>query len=202
MLAIALHLAPLLRYVCRLKQSDLPDLCTNGQMLPLSTPAGLALQRALAQIVSFVNCGCGSPGSEIALREAEDALSYRAVLAIERTAMTQNDRAAAYPAHLKKAEEFICGNLHRPVTRDRLAEVAGVSIRTLSRAFVKRFGQGPVEFLKQRRMDAAYRDLLGAAPDGASVTEIAVRYGFAHLGRFAVEYRKAFLESPSATLMR
>jgi AraC-like DNA-binding protein len=31
---------------------------------------------------------------------------------------------------------------------------------------------------------------------------VALYYGFAHLGRFAGEYRKAFGESPSETLRR
>ena len=34
------------------------------------------------------------------------------------------------------------------------------------------------------------------------VTEIATCFGFAELGRFSVEYRKAFGESPSQTLNR
>jgi AraC-like DNA-binding protein len=57
-----------------------------------------------------------------------------------------------------------------------------------------------MQFLKGRRMDAVYRELLGADPGATSVTDIAVRYGFTHLGRFAVEYKHNFQESPSATL--
>jgi AraC-like DNA-binding protein len=34
----------------------------------------------------------------------------------------------------------------------------------------------------------------------ATVTEIATSFGFVELGRFSVEYRKAFGESPSQTL--
>jgi AraC-like DNA-binding protein len=36
----------------------------------------------------------------------------------------------------------------------------------------------------------------------AKVTEIAMSFGFAELGRFSVEYKKAFGESPSQTLYR
>jgi hypothetical protein len=40
-------------------------------------------------------------------------------------------------------------------------------------------------------------------PDSATnVTRTALRYGFLHLGRFAIEYRQAYGESPSATLAK
>jgi AraC-like DNA-binding protein len=35
---------------------------------------------------------------------------------------------------------------------------------------------------------------------GASVTAVAMNFGFFHLGRFATSYRKRFGESPSETL--
>ena len=45
--------------------------------------------------------------------------------------------------------------------------------------------------------------LLGADPfDGTTVTDLALAHGFGHLGRFAVEYREAFGESPSVSLGR
>jgi transcriptional regulator GlxA family with amidase domain len=42
------------------------------------------------------------------------------------------------------------------------------------------------------------------AADGqvVTVTEIATGFGFVELGRFSVEYRKMFGESPSKTLQR
>jgi AraC-like DNA-binding protein len=48
-------------------------------------------------------------------------------------------------------------------------------------------------------MHSARRALREAAPS-TSVTDIAMRYGFWQLGRFAVEYKALVGESPSATL--
>ena len=61
---------------------------------------------------------------------------------------------------------------------------------------------GPKHYLLLRRMNLARWALRQSAPEAASVTEIATRYGFWQLGRFAVEYHTLFGESPSATLAR
>jgi AraC-like DNA-binding protein len=50
------------------------------------------------------------------------------------------------------------------------------------------------------RLSQARRALLGADAKRATVTEIATCFGFVELGRFSVEYRKVFGESPSQTL--
>ena len=112
------------------------------------------------------------------------------------------DRSATQltPQSIAKAEDYLCTHLTRAVSRADLAEISGASIRTLSRGFMKRHGMGPMQFLKARRLDAAYRELLGTESGTATVTEIANRYGFSHLSKFAIDYKRAFRESPSATL--
>ena len=59
----------------------------------------------------------------------------------------------------------------------------------------------PLAHLRSVRMQRAHRDLQIAEPgDGLSVAAVAARWGFAHLGRFAIEYRRRFGIYPSQTL--
>ena len=116
--------------------------------------------------------------------------------ATTKLALSPSDRT------LNDVEDYICANLDTTITRDDLAEVVGVSIRSLSRAFDKKYGLGPMAFLLQRRLDACYAQLRGADSDAITVTEVSLSYGFWHTGRFASAYKKAFGESPSETLLK
>ena len=113
-------------------------------------------------------------------------------------------KLAACPSdkNLNHVEDYICANLDAAITRDELADQTGVSIRSLSRAFEKKYGLGPMAFLRQRRLDACYARLLGSDRDATTVTEVAMSYGFWHVGKFAIAYKKAFGESPSESLLR
>lgn len=81
-----------------------------------------------------------------------------------------------------------------------LAACAGVSARTLQEAFQRELGSTPLEQLRLVRLGRARRDLLAADPGRTSVTEVAGRWGFFHLGRFSQVYRDTYQELPSQTL--
>jgi transcriptional regulator GlxA family with amidase domain len=82
-----------------------------------------------------------------------------------------------------------------------LARAAGVSTRTVFRAFARHYGAPPITHLRRSRLERVRRHLLAAAP-GETVTSVALEGGFSHLGRFAVYYRQCFGERPSETLRR
>jgi transcriptional regulator GlxA family with amidase domain len=92
-------------------------------------------------------------------------------------------------------------NVGRDWSVTELADVAGVSSRTLQRQFRVFLDKAPRTTLRDVRFETARRELLQGLPD-AKVTDVALRCGFPHGGRFSIEYRRRYGETPSQTLKR
>jgi AraC-like DNA-binding protein len=91
----------------------------------------------------------------------------------------------------------------QPERNLRIGEICaalGVSDRTLRGLCAEQLGMSPTSYLRLRRMHLVHHTLRSGDPDAASVSEVARRYGFRNLGRFAFDYRAQFGELPSATL--
>jgi AraC family transcriptional regulator len=84
-------------------------------------------------------------------------------------------------------EEHIEAHLAEPLSLVVLAEMARLSPRHFTRAFKQSFGRPPHHYHLARRIDQA--KALLAAPE-ASVTDIAVRLGFADTSAFSTTFRK------------
>lgn len=85
-----------------------------------------------------------------------------------------------------------------PRTVAELALSLGVSRRTLQNACRDLLDVSPVQYLRALRLCEARRAMTGAI----SVTDVAMQYGFWHLGYFARDYKAMFGEAPSHTLRR
>nr|WP_315463707.1 helix-turn-helix domain-containing protein [uncultured Rhodoferax sp.] len=81
-----------------------------------------------------------------------------------------------------------------------LCKAIGASRRALQYAFEEVLQVSPVTYLRLMRLNRARADLL--QPHAGSVGDVAARWGFWHLSRFAAEYKALFGELPSATLQR
>lgn len=102
---------------------------------------------------------------------------------------------------VRRACEYIDQHLSQSLTVRDLAAAGGVSVRTLQNQFMDDLGQTPTSYLKNCRLERARADLADTTPNsGTTVTDIAARWGFTHLGRFSVTYRARFGETPSQTL--
>ena len=91
---------------------------------------------------------------------------------------------------------------NRPIYLPEICAAIGVPERTLRLCCQERLAMGPKQYLTRRRMHLVQRALLAAGTETTTVTEIATRFGFWHLGRFSAGYQALFCELPSTTLAR
>jgi len=105
------------------------------------------------------------------------------------------------PGDVRRAIDFIEAHLHLPMTLTDIARASGVPGRTLLEHFKNHRSVSPMRYLRDARL-ARVRDKLLRADSDESVTQIALAWGFSHLGRFAGDYRARYGETPSQTYRR
>jgi len=110
-------------------------------------------------------------------------------------------RRQVAPAALRRAMAHAEERPGQDVSVAEMAVAAGVGVRALQQAFARHTGGTPSAYVRRVRLEHAHRDLQAADPtSGATVAAIAARWGFAHPGRFAGDYRTAYGQTPSHTL--
>lgn len=85
-------------------------------------------------------------------------------------------------------------------TLSELAQLGCLSVRALQYAFQHRFGQSPMQWLREQRLAAARQRLLQDSAD--SIAQIAVDCGFASASSFSAFYRARYGELPAHTRAR
>ena len=112
--------------------------------------------------------------------------------------------AQADSSRLQRAVDHIHAHAHEGLTLAGIAAAACMSPRALEAAFRRRYDTTPLAYARGVRLERVHQALQQAARAGetASVTDIALRHGFIHMGRFAAYYKQRFGCSPSASLRR
>lgn len=136
----------------------------------------------------------------VKIRLAEEAL-MRHLLCAQSVSLHEHylGEESQSPKRLQRAYEYMQANLQEDISLDDIARHSGSSVRSLSRMCRLQYGTSPMQLLRDMRLDKIRLELANAPAD-ASVSEIALHWGYAHLGRFAAAYRQRFGEAPSQTL--
>jgi AraC-like DNA-binding protein len=169
-------------------------------------PAGEPHAQTLSQLIRFLAQQLDSTASQLpaaVCRELEHAIQI-AFLYASRSSFShllESQESAPAPWVVRRIEEFIEANWQQPITIDRLAAEAGVSARAIFRAFERSRGYSPMAFAKAIRLKRA-REILTCGDPAVSVTGAAFKSNFASPSRFAKDYREAFGELPSETIVR
>ncbi|RLA38877.1 MAG: hypothetical protein DRR42_28025 [Gammaproteobacteria bacterium] len=100
---------------------------------------------------------------------------------------------------LKRALDYIDAHPREALTVETLCIESASSLSTLERAFRERYAVSPKRFMLLQRLHHVRRALLQQT-ESRKIFEIANEYGFWHMSKFAMDYKKIFGQLPSQTL--
>jgi AraC-like DNA-binding protein len=181
------------------------DFCTrrlSGAAVLTPLPAALARLRSLH---GYLGRLAEDTLELLTNRELAQDLEYSLMAAMRETLRTQASGPHTVARHhcqivVNRFRAILEAQADQPLQMLEISKKIGVSGRTLRSACHQQLGVSPSHYVMLRRMRSARRALQKADPDVTRVTDIATEHGFWELGRFAVNYRQVFGESPSATL--
>ncbi len=101
---------------------------------------------------------------------------------------------------VQQARSHIDAHLGDVFTVADVCKALGVSRRTLQTCFEEVLQINPIAYIRAVRLNAVRRELKRATAGRDTVSDIASRWGFWHLGHFSADYKRMFGELPSATL--
>lgn len=160
---------------------------------------------SLSELQNFV------PLLAVICAEAEDGAAlprmhehYAHIVAAKMlTSMRNNvlrEHLACSGSTFERVVAFINDNLKQDISVQDLADQARISVRSLYTLFEKHRATTPQRFIREQKLAQVHACLSDPDCNVRNVTELALDYGFAHLGRFAEHYRRQFSQLPSDTL--
>ena len=171
-----------------------PDLLNGAAVLPGGTHCSTPIHEEISRVVTE---GSTDPEALSLLLARLAALLVRADGRELRDDLRENGTSSRVA---RRSRDYIESHLTEPIRMEDLCRSVGTGMRTVQRAFSAETGMPPLQYIKARRLNVARRRLAAGDPRSTSVTEIARTSGFTHFGRFSVDYRAHFGESPRETL--
>jgi AraC-like DNA-binding protein len=198
---VSFDAAALTRQLAALLGEAVGETLVFAPALDVDAGPGRSLMRSMRLAIEEIEEVGSLLANRVAATQFEQWLMTALLLAqpSNYSARLQGGKAPA-PRDVKRAIEYIRSHLDSPITIDDLVAATGVPGRTLYQHFRDFEGLTPFGYVKKLRFERVRAALLEG--DEITVTEAASRWGFEHLGRFAIEYRRRFGETPSATLGR
>lgn len=141
------------------------------------------------------------PASAKSVAEAVMSASLNALQA--RCPLNESPRSThtIQRAIVERARSYIVANRENPPTVAELSNYLKMSRRGLHHAFINVLGINIATFLRYVRLHGVRKELLRAGP-AETISGIACKWGFWHMGMFSAYYKSLFGEPPSATLRK
>ncbi len=186
----------ILRLTCpdSLDASDLVDKL-NGDRVTVIPSAAAAVRGAVKSIASLPG---GPPPTTSGM-----------LVPMLATMLGKTDRHAVNRSHclnrryaaVRACVRYMREHIDETVTLLDLSRACGIRSRSLINAFEAIMGFSPMDYLKRLRLTSVRSALLRADPRAMRVIDVAMDWGFGHMGHFAHDYRVMFGEAPSQTLL-
>jgi AraC-like DNA-binding protein len=179
------------------------SLPSEGQILQPSPRLAARLRRLHAQICRLAETKSKILSHSEVARAVEQGLIQALVACLTAASVPADGYAKRHHARIMiRFEEVLAEQPERPLNMPDLCALIVVSDRTLRSCCGEFLGMSPMQYVLLRRLKEVHRMLRDADPDVVQVLEVARRFGFTELGRFAGRYRATFGETPSTTLQR
>lgn len=185
--------------VAALRGVDGDDISLSIRELRLSESAGWRVRSRLSAIIKET---CDERKQRSQKMISEDVVSLLAdayLVALPKPLIVSN-RIYQPGRIVRLAEERFMAAEGAPISLADLCVAAGVGKTTLYKAFNQVCGLPPLDYFQKRRFMRARSLLINTSNHRGRVRQIALTSGFTELGRFSVQCRALFGESPSVTL--
>jgi AraC-like DNA-binding protein len=179
------------------------SLPSEGQILRPSPRLAARLRRLHTQICRLAETKTKILSHSEVARAMEQGLIQALVTCLTTADARTDGYAKRHHARIMvRFEEVLAEYISRPLHMPELCDRIVVSDRTLRSCSAEFIGMSPTQYVLLRRLKEVRHALRDAHPDKVKVAEVADRFGFTQLGRFAGTYRATFGEAPSTTLQR
>ena len=187
--------APIMKSVCRTGGS-LGGQLVRFDRLPIDMRFCPSLTNLLDAVFSeFEESGDSNSGA-ISLSYREIVL--KKLLRVFPNNWNASDSVQSVSPSMERIIQYIEENVKEDIELDTLSQISNMSIRSIYNAFSRVFSTTPKSYVKLVKLRSLRSDLLQG--QCRNITEVALDYGFSHLGRFSSDYRKRFGELPSETM--
>jgi AraC family transcriptional regulator, ethanolamine operon transcriptional activator len=178
-------------------------LARGGECVLVRLPEAQAAREIRKAIPRLIAEGLARPSDPEWERAKRAELLHRTVLAISGgLPFEPAAQDIAYARIIGRAVSEIIARPAGVLPVAALCRTAGASEATLRHAFLKRFGLPPARFMKAYRLNGARKDLGQIDSRETTISDVANKWGFWHLGQFAKDYRLWFGELPSEACRR
>lgn len=165
------------------------------------SPCEASLPRSLLQSLHLVDSVLTPKGTVPSALRLDDLICRQLVLMLcpELSADEPETGEAPSSAGFELLLEWMSSRVSDSLSLSELEARSGYSRRALQRAFQQRFGCGPMQWLRRRRLELALEQLTQARA-GDSVSAIAQRCGYLSLASFSRDFSSVYGRRPSEIL--